>query len=69
MTTLGHRWFAAFCVYVQYDFIASVITSFSTTPARLLRQPRTASAPSLFTALRLATVVEPFSARLLSGMA
>jgi hypothetical protein len=36
MTTLGRRWFAAFLVYVQHDFIASVIASFSTTPARLL---------------------------------
>jgi hypothetical protein len=69
MTTLGHRWFAAFCIYVQHDFIASVIVLFITTPARLLRQPRTASAPSLFAALRLATVVESFSARLLFDMA
>jgi hypothetical protein len=69
MTTLGRRWFAAFCVYVQHDFIASVINLFITTPARLLRQPRTASAPSLFAALLLATVVESFSARLLSDMA
>jgi uncharacterized membrane protein YjjP (DUF1212 family) len=68
MTTLGRRWFAAFCVYVQHDFIASVIALFITTLARLLRQPRTASAPSLFAALRLATVVES-SARLLSDMA
>jgi hypothetical protein len=36
MTTLGHRLFAAFYVYVQHDFIASVIASFSTTPAHLL---------------------------------
>jgi hypothetical protein len=42
MTTLGRRWFAAFYVYVQHVFIASIIASFSTTPARLLRQPRTA---------------------------
>jgi hypothetical protein len=67
MTTLGRRWFAAFCVYVQHDFIASVIALFITTPARLLRQPRTASGP-LFAALRLATVVESFSAHLLSNM-
>jgi hypothetical protein len=69
VTTLGRRWFAAFCVYVQHDFIASVITLFITTPARLLRQPQTASAPSLFAALHLTTVVEFFSARLLSDMA
>jgi hypothetical protein len=69
MTTLGHRWFAAFCVYVQHDFITSVIALFITTPARLLRQPQTASAPSLFAALRLATIMESFSARLLSDMA
>jgi hypothetical protein len=69
MTTLGRRWFAAFCVYVQHDFIGRVIASFSTTPARLLRQPWTASAPSFFTALRLATVVEAFCACLLSDMA
>jgi hypothetical protein len=69
MTTLGRYWFADFCVYVQHDFIASVIALFITTPARLLRQPRTASAPSLFAALRLATVMESFSARLLSDMA
>jgi hypothetical protein len=69
MTTLGRRWFAAFCVYVQHDFIASVITLFITTPPRLLRQPWTAAAPSLFAALRLATVVESFSARLFSDMA
>jgi hypothetical protein len=36
MATLGHRWFAAFYVYVQHDFIASIITSFLTIPARLL---------------------------------
>jgi hypothetical protein len=36
MTTLGHRWFATFCIYVQHDFIASVIALFITTPARLL---------------------------------
>jgi hypothetical protein len=36
MTTLGLRWFAAFYVYVQHDFIASVIASFSTTGALLL---------------------------------
>jgi hypothetical protein len=69
MTTLGRHWFATFCVYVQHDFITSVITLFITTPARLLRQPRTASAPSLFAALRIATVVETFPARLLSDMA
>jgi hypothetical protein len=69
MTTLGRRWFAAFCVYVQHDFIASVIALFITTPARLLRQPRATSTPSLFAALRLATVMESFSARLLSDMA
>jgi hypothetical protein len=69
MTTLGRRWFATFCVYVHHDFIASIIALFITTPAHLLRQPRTASAPSLFAALRLATVVESFSARLLSDMA
>jgi uncharacterized membrane protein YjjP (DUF1212 family) len=64
MTTLGRRWFTAFCVYVQHDFIASVIASFSTTLAHLLRQPWTALAPSFFAALRLATVVEAFSAHL-----
>jgi hypothetical protein len=69
MTTLGRCWFAIFYVYVQHDFIASIIASFSTTPAHLLRQPWTASAPSLFTALHLATVVEAFSAHLLSDMA
>jgi hypothetical protein len=69
MTTLGRRWFAAFCVYVQHDFIASVIALFITTPARLLRQPWATSAPSPFVALRLATVVESFSASLLSDMA
>jgi hypothetical protein len=69
MTTLGRRWFVAFYVYVQHNFIANIIASFSTTPAPLLRQPRTALAPSLFTALRLATVVEAFSASLLSDMA
>jgi hypothetical protein len=63
MATLGHRWFAAFYVYVQHDFIAS----FSTTPARLLRQPRTASV--LSAVMRLAIVVEAFSASLLSDMA
>jgi hypothetical protein len=67
MATPGRRWFAAFYVYVQHDFIASVIASFSTTPARLLRQPRTASTP--FVVVRLATVVEAFSASLLSDMA
>jgi hypothetical protein len=36
MATLGRRWFATFYVYVQHDFIASIITSFSITPARLL---------------------------------
>jgi hypothetical protein len=40
MTILGHHWFAAFYVYVQHDFIASIIASFLITPARLLRQPR-----------------------------
>jgi hypothetical protein len=67
MATLGRRWFAAFYVYVQHDFNASVIASFSTTPAHLLRQPRTASAP--FAVVRLASVVEAFSASLLSDMA
>jgi hypothetical protein len=67
MTTLGRRWFAAFYVYVQHDFIASVIASFSPTPSRLLRQPRTAPAP--FAVVHLATVVEAFSASLLSDMA
>jgi hypothetical protein len=69
MTTLGRCWFVVFCVYVQHDFIASVIASFSITPARLLRQPQNASAPFLFAALCLTTVVEAFSARLLSDMA
>jgi hypothetical protein len=69
MATFGHCWFAAFYVYVQHDFIASVIALFITTPARLLRQPRATSAPSLFAALRLATVVESFSASLFSDMA
>jgi hypothetical protein len=36
MATLGHRWFTAFYVYVQHDFITSGIALFSTTPARLL---------------------------------
>jgi hypothetical protein len=36
MTTPGRGWFAAFYVYVQHDFIASFIASFSTKPARLL---------------------------------
>jgi hypothetical protein len=67
MATLGRLWFATFYVYVQHDFIASVIASFSTTPARLLRQPRTASAP--FAVVCLTTVVEAFSASLLSDMA
>jgi hypothetical protein len=67
MATLGRRWFAAFYLYIQHDFIASVIASFSTTPARLLRQPRTASA--LSAVVRLATVVESFSASLLSDIA
>jgi hypothetical protein len=67
MATLGRRWFAAFYVYVQHDFIASIIASFSTIPARLLRQPRIASAHS--TLVRLATVVEAFSASLLSDIA
>jgi hypothetical protein len=69
MTTLGRRWFAAFCDYVQHDFIANVIALFITTPARLLRQLRATSARSLFAALRLATVVESFSASLFSDMA
>jgi hypothetical protein len=67
MATLGRCWFAAFYVYVQHDFIASVIASFSPTPAHLLRQPRTAPAP--FADVRLATVVEAFSTSLLSDMA
>jgi hypothetical protein len=67
MATLGHRWFAAFYVYVQHVFIASVIASFSTTPARLLRQPQTAS--TLSAVVHLATVVEAFSTSLLSDMA
>jgi hypothetical protein len=67
MATLGHRWFTAFYVYVQHDFIANVIASFSTTPARLLRQPQTASA--LSAVVRLTTVAESFSASLLSDMA
>jgi hypothetical protein len=67
MTTLGHRLFAAFYVYIQHDFIASVIASFSTTPARLLRQTRTALA--LSAVVRLATVIEAFSASILSDMA
>jgi hypothetical protein len=67
MTTFGRRWFAAFSVYIQHDFIASIIASFSTTPARLLQQPRTASA--LFAVVHLATIVEAFSASLLSDMA
>jgi hypothetical protein len=67
MATLGHRWFAVFYVYVQHDFITSVIASFLTTPACLLRQPRTASA--LSAVVRLTTVVEAFSASLLSDMA
>jgi hypothetical protein len=69
MTTLGCRWSANFYVYVQHDLIASVIASFLTTPARLLRQPQTTSAPSLFAALRLAAIMEAFSASLLSDMA
>jgi hypothetical protein len=36
MATFGCRWFAAFYVYVQHDLIASIIASFSTTPAQLL---------------------------------
>jgi hypothetical protein len=67
MTTLGCRWFTAFSVYVQHNFIASIIASFSTTLARLLRQSRTASA--LSAVVRLATIVEAFSASLLSDMA
>jgi hypothetical protein len=67
MATLGRRWFATFYVCVQHDFIANVIASFSTTPAHLLRQPRTASA--LSAVVRLATVVEVFSASLLFDMA
>jgi hypothetical protein len=66
LATLGRRWFTAFYVYVQHDFIASIIATFSTTPARLLRQPRIASA--LSSIVRLATVVEAFSASLLSDM-
>jgi hypothetical protein len=66
-STLGRRWFTAFYVYVQHDFITSVIASFSTTPAHLLRQPRTASA--LSAVVHLATVMEAFSASLLSDMA
>jgi hypothetical protein len=64
--TLGRRWFVAFYVYIQHDFIASVIASFSTTPARLLRQPQTTLLP--FAVVRLTTVVEVFSASLLSDM-
>jgi hypothetical protein len=67
MTTLGRRWFATFYVYVQHDFIASAIASFLTTPARLLRQPWTTS--TLFAIVGLATIVEAFSASLLSDMA
>jgi hypothetical protein len=67
MITLGLCWFADFYVYVQHDFIASIIASFSTTPAHLLRKPWNASAP--FAVVRLATVVEAFSASLLSDMA
>jgi hypothetical protein len=67
MATLGRRWFAAFYVYVQHDFIACIIASFLTTPARLLRQPWTASTFSAV--VHLTTVVEAFSASLLSGMA
>jgi hypothetical protein len=67
MTTLGHRWFVAFSIFVQRDFIASVIAPSSTTPAHLLRQPRTAATP--FAVVRLATIVEAFSASLLSDMA
>jgi hypothetical protein len=67
MTTLGRRWFAAFYIYVHHDFIASVIASFSTTPARLLQQQWTASAP--FAVVCLAAIVEAFSASLLSDMA
>jgi hypothetical protein len=66
MATLGRRWFTAFYLYIQHDFIANVITSFSTTPARLLRQPRTALA--LSAVVRLATIVESFSASLLFDM-
>jgi hypothetical protein len=36
MATLGHHWFAAFYLYIQHEFIASVIASFLTTPAHLL---------------------------------
>jgi hypothetical protein len=67
MTTLGRRWFTAFYIYVQHDFIASVITLFLTTPACRLRQQRTASTP--FAVVRLATVMEAFSASILSDMA
>jgi hypothetical protein len=42
-------------IFVHYNFVTSVIASSSTS---LLRQPRMTSAP-LFTALRLATVLEP----------
>jgi hypothetical protein len=45
-------------ISVHYDFVVSVIASSSTTLARLLRQPQTASVP-LFAALRLTTVLEP----------
>jgi hypothetical protein len=66
MATLGRRWFTTFYVYVQHDFIASVIASFSTTPARLLQQPQIPSA--LSAVVRLATIVEAFSTSLLSDM-
>jgi hypothetical protein len=67
MTTLGCCWFVAFYIYVQHDFIASIIASFSPTPARLLRQPQTAPAP--FAIVCLAALTEAFSASLLSDMA
>jgi hypothetical protein len=67
MATFGCRWFAAFYVYVQHDFIVTVIASFSTTPSCLLQQPRTALA--LSAVVRLTTIVEAFSASLLSDMA
>jgi hypothetical protein len=57
MTTLGRRWFAAFSVYIQHDFIASIIASFSTTPAHLLRQPWTAS--TLFAVVHADSVMAP----------
>jgi hypothetical protein len=67
MATLGHHWFAAFYVYVQHDFISSIIASFSSTPAHLLRQPWTVLA--LSAVVRLTTIMEAFSASLLPDMA